>query len=371
MSDYYDSGESDPYMDFKAIRKRLYQDAVRFYETPELPPRPPVPQLDPVSTDQTIIQELFKESRGLVIGESHSDTGSKQFLIDNMEQLARQNVKTLYMEHLLTDFHQADLDEFFNTSSMSKSLDLYLKGLDQGHMTDPLERYTFLEVVRTAAKHRIRVQAIDCMASYKLGGMRSGSVEESIEEETVRQKMMNFYAKTVIRSDQATHGAHKWIALTGNSHANTYRDVAGVSELEQAIGLRIEDVAEGQSTGIVADPGGTYSADQLKQTVGFVKCDLRLQVETPWMAQKKSEIEALLSRPGMYTLKQEPMGTFLMHRSKDNSLVRTAIEMDLGYYYINRSSWPSVSGRRFPSIKALLGALDQMGMTLAGWSKRL
>ncbi|KZN16278.1 MULTISPECIES: membrane-targeted effector domain-containing toxin [Pseudomonas] len=372
LSDFYDSGqEFDPYMDFKAIRKRLYQDAVRFYEAPTLPPRPPIPQLDPATTNQAIIQEIFKESRGLVIGESHADTGSKQFLIDNMAQLARQNVKTLYMEHLLTDFHQADLDKLFNTGSMSQSLEQYLKGLDQGHTTDPLERYTFLEVVRTAAKHRIRVQAIDCMASYKLRGMRSGSVEESIDKETVRQKMMNFYARTVIRTDQATHGVHKWVALMGNSHANTYRNVAGVSELEEAIGLRIEDVAEGQSTSIVADPGRRYSTGQIGQAVEFVKNDLRLQVETPWMAQTMPEIETLLSRPGLYTLKQERIGTYLVHRSKDNSLVRTAIETDLGYYYINRPSWPSISGRRFPSIKALLGALDQMGMTLAGWSKRL
>ena len=370
--DVYDNlREFDPYRDFKAIRQRLLQDAVSFYQHIQLPPRPPIASMDPAATDQTIIQTLFQDTRGLVIGESHGDTGSKQFLIDNMEHLARQNVKTLYMEHLLTDFHQADLDEFFNSGSMPESLEQYLKGLDHGHMTDPLDRYTFLEVVRIAGKNQVRIQAIDCMASYRLSGMRSSHVGENIDKETLRQQMMNFYARTVIRADQASHGAHRWVALMGNSHVGTYRNVAGISELEEAIGLRIEDVAEGQATGIVADPGRTYAADQIGHAVEFVKNDLRLQIETPWMAQKMSEIDTLLSSPGMYTLKQEPVETFLMHRSSDNSLVRTAIETERGYYSIKRPSWPLINGRRFPSIKALLEALDQMGMTLAGWSKPL
>lgn len=368
---YENFREFDPYRDFKAIRQRLLQDAVSFYEHPQLPPRPPIASMDSAATDQTIIQTLFQDTRGLVIGESHGDTGSKQFLIDNMEHLARQNVKTLYMEHLLTDFHQADLDEFFNTGSMPESLEQYLEGLDHGHLTDPLDRYTFLEVVRTAGKHRVRVQAIDCMASYRLSGMRSSHLGENIDTETLRQQMMNFYARTVIRADQASHGAHRWVALTGNSHAGTYRNVAGISELEEAIGLRIEDVAEGQATGIVADPGRNYAVDHIGHAVEFVKNDLRLQIETPWMAQRMPEIDKLLTRPGMYTLKQDPVATYLMHRSSDNSLVRTAIETEHGYHSIKRPSWPLINGRRFPSIKALLEALDQMGMTLAGWSKPL
>ncbi|WP_420652875.1 hypothetical protein, partial [Mesorhizobium japonicum] len=74
------------------------------------------------------------------------------------------------MEHLLTDFHQAALDEFFRTGNMPQKLEAYLKALDVGNMTDPLERYTFLELVKEARKQGIHVQAIDCMASYRLNG---------------------------------------------------------------------------------------------------------------------------------------------------------------------------------------------------------
>ncbi|RON16957.1 membrane-targeted effector domain-containing toxin [Pseudomonas frederiksbergensis] len=371
LMDVFDSmSEVDPYRDFKAIRKRLYQDASQFYENPQLPPRPPVPLLAAASDGETIIQTVLEDARGLVVGESHSEIGSKQFLIDNMDTLARRNVKTLYMEHLLTDFHQVDLDFFFENKVMPASLEKYLNGLDAGQMTDPLKRYTFLEVVRAANKSGVRVQAIDCMASYRLTGMRVAS-SESRTASTARQKMMNFYAREVIRADQAAQGAHKWVALMGNSHANTFEGVAGVSEMEEAIGIRIEDVAEGTSKGIEVDPGRTLLDGNIGSSSSRVKSDLLLQVEIPWAARTMPEIENLLSSPGTYTLKQEPRSLFLVHRSKDNSIVRTAIEETGGRYYIERPSWGSMNSQRFNSIPALLKGLDQMGMKLAGWSKPL
>jgi hypothetical protein len=373
LRDFYDSlNEHDPYREFKVIRKRLYRDALRFYAELQLPGRPPIPAFNPDASAEQIIEKILEHARGLIIGESHSAIGSKQWLIENMELLASKNVKTLYMEHLLTDFHQAALDSFFETGVMAKDLESYLNALDVGNMTDPLGRDTFLELVKQAHRFKIRVQAIDCMASYRLNGMeRVGSLEPAIEP-TARQKMMNYFARSVIRSDQALRGAHKWVALMGNSHSNTFEGVAGVSELEEAIGIRAEDVAEGISTGIEPDPGrilplGGTAADRN----ALVRGDLRLRMASPWTAQTMSEIEAALPRQGMYTLKLQPNMTFLVHRSRSKALVRTLIESADGSYYIERPNWPSVSGKRYASIKALLQALDTVGLTLAGWSKPL
>jgi hypothetical protein len=199
---------------------------------------------------------------------------------------------------------------------------------------------------------------------------RIQSFEPAIEP-AARQKMMNYFAGSIIRADQAMRGAHKWVALMGNSHSNTFQNVAGVSELEEAIGIRVEDVAEGLSTGIVADPGKTLPFAGLGNEVALVKGDLRLQFETPWAAKTMEEIETLLSRFGMYTLKQEPAHTLLIHRSRNLTLIKTPIEIDGSRFYIERPNWPSVSGKRYDSVKALLRGLDQMGMTLAGWSKPL
>ncbi|KAB0498774.1 membrane-targeted effector domain-containing toxin [Pseudomonas vancouverensis] len=364
--------EVDPYREFKALRKRLYQDAQVFFAKPALPPRPPIPQMHPQTEGYDILKRIFNNARGLVVGESHADIGSKQFLIENMGWLARNNVKTLYMEHLFTDFHQVDLDLFGKTGLMSKGLELDLARLDAGHITDPLERYNFLELVRAAQRHGVRVQAIDCMASYRLGGMELFTPEGGrLLDPLARQKMMNFYARGVIRADQASRGVHKWVALVGNTHSNTFQGVPGVSEMEEAIGVRVVDVAEGQSAGIVADPGEQLATSQLERTQQLVKGDLRLQIETPWAAQRTSEIKDLLPRQGMYTLVQEPRATYLVHRSKDGSLVRTAIENDSGRFSIERTNWPTISGQRFNSIPALLKTLDRMGMKLAGWSRPL
>jgi len=373
LRDVYDSLNAfDAYRDFKVIRKRLYHDALEFFATLQLPGRPPVPVLATDATAEEIIDRILQHARGLVIGESHTAIGSKQWLIENMELLASKQVKTLYMEHLLTDFHQAALDEFFRTGVMPKDLETYLKALDVGNMTDPLERYTFLELVREARKQGIHIQAIDCMASYRLYGMEIMTAQALTVDETARQKMMNYFARSVIRADQAARGAHKWVALMGNSHSNTFDGVAGVSELEEAIGIRVEDVAEGVSRGIEVDPGkilplGGTAFDRS----ALVRGDLRLQMETPWIAQTMAEFETLLPRYGMYSLKQQPNMTFIVHRSRSKELVRTIIENDGRRFYIERPSWPSVSGKRYDSIKTLLQALDEMGMSLAGWSKPL
>ena len=373
LRDAYDSlRESDPYRDFKAVRKRLYRDALRFYRELELPRRPPTPVLSHDASAAEIVEKLLEHARGLVIGESHSEIGAKQWLIENMEVLASHNVKTLYMEHLLTDFHQAALDSYLQTGLMPKELESYLKVLDIGQMTDPLERYTFLEVVKAAAKQRIHVQAIDCMASYRLNGMTPIAGEEHFVDENVRQKMMNYFARTIIRTDQTARGAHKWVALMGNSHSNTFEGVAGVSELEEAIGIRVEDVAEGTSGGIEIDPGKILLAgDSLKGRSALVRGDFRLQMETPWSAQTMAEFETLLPRYGMYSLKQQPRMIFLVHRSRSKELVRTLIETDGDRFYIERPNWPSVSGKRYGSIRELLQGLNDMGLRLAGWSKPL
>jgi hypothetical protein len=135
---------------FKNLRRTLHDTAEAFYSQVSLPPRPTIPTFITNAKIEDIIKTLFKRSQSLVIGESHSSVGSKQFLVENMSVLRKQKIKTLYMEHLLTDFHQGDLDVFNRTGVMSEGLDNYLKELDAGFSTDPSGQFTFEQVVRTA-----------------------------------------------------------------------------------------------------------------------------------------------------------------------------------------------------------------------------
>ena len=343
-----------PIARFKVFRKRLHDDAEAFFASQTVPARPSIPAFSSASSPKNIVQTLYKESPCLVIGENHASIGSKQFLIENMELLGKQKVKTLYMEHLLTDFHQADLDIFNRGGELSEDLESYLKDLDAGHHTDPSGEFTFLNVVRTAQKNHIRIQAIDCTASYRSTGILGAS-------DTFRQKMMNYFAKWVIDADQALRGPHRWIALVGDSHANTWHEVTGLSELEGGIGLRIESAEPDQPGGIEPDPGRTATTPG-GLTPDFVKNDLRLQIALPPKRVRRILLEAALSEPGMVTIDKFGSSYVLVHRSRDLTLVVTPIEHDARGLYINRPQWGSISNKRFANLAELGEALDRLGL---------
>lgn len=345
---------SNPVADFKAMRKTLYRDAMAFFESNTLPARPEIPSLPARLPNKDLIKKLYRLISGLVVGESHSSVASKQFLIENMEVLSKQKVKTLYMEHLLTDFHQADLDAFNRTGTMSEDLERYLKTLDQGHGTDPSGQFTFLEVVKAARRSHIRIQAIDCMASYRSTGMTG-------VEPDFRQKMMNFFAHEVISADQTARGAHRWVALMGDSHASTWEGVPGVSELEGGISLRVESTDAGTARGLEVDPG-RIPTDNFGRPLASVKGDLRLQLDTPPSVALAETLDKALLNTGDCAVMNVDHKPTLIHRSSDRSIVHTLIQRDHGSFYIDRPKWPTISGRRYPSLSEFSAALRLMGL---------
>ena len=359
VDDRYHSGDfstRDPYDDFKRLRHGLRNDADAFFTTLQLPPRPEIPDLPTDAPLKSTLKTLFQRSPGLVIGESHAGIGSKQFLIEQMPRLAKLKVRTLYMEHLMTDFHQADLDAFSRTGDMSPQLEAYVDTLDKGHRTDPTGKYTFMAVLKAARANRVRISAIDCMASYRLDGVEGG-------ERTLRQKMMNYFAKGVIDADQASNSGN-WVALVGNSHANTYQGIPGVAELEGVIGLRIEDVRVMESGAVTPDPGAEMF-DSMGRRAGTVKSDLRLQYlsEAP---RQETDLENTLLHPGMFTLERTGEGVTLIHRNKAGAAVHTEVKHEGNRVYIDRPAWPRISGRRFDTLADLTTALELMGMRLVG-----
>jgi hypothetical protein len=359
LSDDFDDifNPDGPLMQFKTLRKKLYRDAQAYYQNlPTLPPRPTIPTFGSVNRTKDIIKALYKESPALVVGESHSSIGSKQFLIENMEVLSKQKVKTLYMEHLYNDFHQADLDIFHRDGVLSEDLESYLNNLDKGHLTDPSGRFTFLNVVKAAQRNHIRVQAIDCAASYRVDNMHGVTPFH-------RQKMMNYFAKIIIEGDQAARGPHRWIALVGNTHSNTWFTVTGISELEGGIGLRVESGEIAKPTTIEPDPGESGTNSGTDTSVYTVKNDLLLKLESPELAREQV-LDAALNKPGMITIEKYGNQFQLIHRSRDSSLVRTLIHSDATGFYIERPQWGSINNKRFTSLAGLSEALRRNGLNL-------
>ncbi|MDB5980795.1 MAG: hypothetical protein JWQ69_1810 [Pseudomonas sp.] len=251
-------------------RQQLQADAQSIVSV-ELPTRPILPELPSETSATELFDRLYENTSAVVIGESHASVASKKLIIDNLPHLAEREVKTLYLEHLLTDVHQADLDRFVETGHMSKNLLHALRKLDQGHLTDPDKIYTFEKLVIAAREQGLEIRAIDCAASYHLKHL-------SAQSPTTRQQMMNFFASRTIRKHQEVMGVHKWIALVGNSHTNTFEKIVpGIAELEQGIGVRVVGVGPGQAS-VVRDPG-EHLIRGVGQGQAFVQSDYRLALE--------------------------------------------------------------------------------------------
>lgn len=231
--------------------ERLQADAQLEATRVALPRRPTLPTLAPDAAPSTIIKKVLDFSEGMVVGEAHQAISSKRFLIDQMQTFRAQGVQTIFMEHLLSDEHQADLDLWHRCApgfSMPPAVARYLSDLNVGHMDEHFidqaqrrryrqlrERYNFANVAVAAQCAGIKIVAIDCKASYEV---HSGGLSGNTTSSRMRTEMMNYFASEKIRR-RSLPG--KWVALVGNSHANTYNDVPGVAEQTGTLAVVVND----------------------------------------------------------------------------------------------------------------------------------
>ena len=338
---------------FRQLRDQLAADADAFMATVQTPPRPQIPEIPANASSKTVFKTLYQNTNGLVIGEAHSGLGSKRLLIDNMRLLRKLKVNTLYMEHFTTDFQQADIDTFNRTGVMPQELDRYVEGQDVGHRTDAEGRYTFRQVLVSAQKNGVRIQPIDCMASYRQAWATPVS-------DVARQRMMNFHAHLIIEADQAARGSGKWIALVGSTHANTFHGVTGLAETEGALGLRVEDRPIGEPDAYSTDPGADALDDD--GALRHVQSDLRLRAGVLTTRPPSADFESLLVRPGDYAIERTNGQEYLINRSRDSTLRRTLIKREGRFYYVERPDWPAIHERRFQNLAELHARLRLRGM---------
>jgi hypothetical protein len=347
---------------FFARRRQLQRDA-RSIVSADLPARPKLAEVDPQTDLGDFLRTLYQHTDGVVIGESHFSIASKKLIIDNLGLLSEQNVKTLYLEHLLADLHQADLDRFFETGQMSKTLLHDLRNLDKGHQTDPARVYNFEQLVIRSREHGLEVRAIDCSTSYHLKGIAD-------EAPTTRQQMMNHFASRTIGKHQDVMGSHKWIALVGNSHSNTFEGIVpGLAELKGGIGLRVNDVMPGQSKGVLRDPGESVRVGVTDRKVA-IKGDylVELEVRRPVVSVRPPQalpVEERLSRPGKFLIEQDTSGgQTIVHRSRDSRIHRTPVLVNpKGQVYVDRPTWTAVHLTPYDNMDALVAALEELNLT--------
>lgn len=347
---------------FFNLRNTLQKDA-RGIIAKDLPARPTLPAVSPGMSHGDFLEDLYQHVDGVIIGEAHSSIASKKLIIDNLPLLTRQEVKTLYMEHLLSDLHQADLDRFVETGHMSKSLLHDLKKLDRGHHTDIDGVYTFEQLLIKTRAHGLEIRAIDCTASYHIKDIHNPAP-------TTRQQMFSHYASRTLRKHQQVMGSHKWIALVGNSHANTFEKIVpGLAELEGGIGVRVVDVRPGQARGISLDPGEKL-VDLLTSQKIFIKNDFLLEMETlkPAVAIRPAQslpVAERLTRPGTFLIEESNNRLpVIVHRSRDNAIHRTPVQVNAqGQVYVERATWTAVHQQPFADMDALIVGLEEINLT--------
>jgi hypothetical protein len=232
-------------LDHVAQRQQALMDgAVRDFPKREATmSRPTMPDIRPDASADEIIQQIYKHSNGLVVGEYHDDPITLAFLIDNMPSFAKQGVKTIYAEGFSADLEGAGLQHFFSSrhALMPESMK---RAYPLGDTSMLSYKYSPTNLLYTARAYGITVIPVDSMASQIgwRGALRSNDLHPMHE----RQVMMNQYAQTVINARQSDPRAGKWLAWMGKAHVSRFEGVPGVAELTGAISLDVVSAPPGK-----------------------------------------------------------------------------------------------------------------------------
>lgn len=344
---------------FKDMRVKLLTEAKAHFATHPAKPRVTRPQIPENTPPQEIFKRLYEHSQGILLGETHSHQAGKKLLIDNMAELAQSDVKVIYLEHLQTDMHQRLLDDYYQTGKMPLRLDEFLKDQDLGHQTDPSGANNISQLVRTARRHGIEIRALDCASSY------NGKGTPNPTPSLTRYEMFSYFAARVIRAHQARKGNPKWIALTGNTHTNTFQGIPGLAELEGAIGLRVSDTAPGTSQGLRQAVGEVVPPAMAGRDYHFLKNDYWLQIDIPNTqprpaALNPAQTNERLMVPGQFRVDNTSAQVAqLIHRSSSHEIIYTPLQTDAnGLIYIERESWPDIHQKPYPSLNELIRDLQ-------------
>ncbi|NUT73679.1 toxin [Pseudomonas sp. C1C7] len=330
-------------------RKHLKDAADSFFADYVPPARPALPDITASTTPQSFLKQVAESPvAGLVIGEGHAHQSSKALLIKQMKSFKEAGFKTIYVEHLLTDLHQAELDMFHLTQQLPEGLKNYLIRQDRGHMLSYSGPNTYSGVVQAAGKYGIRIRALDCLASYHLKGINNPDLS--------RNRMFSYFATRVIEADQAAQGPHKWIAFVGSAHTNNNLAVPGLTEMLGAVSLHVKDTHPRLSRGIHR---GFWQIGPATDRSQALRGDFYLNVadaKIPAPEVFPPVDRTRLTQSGHFLLEQPSNAeTNLIHRSGTGEIVSTPIQVDdKGLFFIDR--WDKKE-QRFEKLFTLIEML--------------
>lgn len=216
--------------------KRLLADAHAFFATARpAPGRTDTRQLDTEAPLEIMLQQMLQQQQGLVICASQASSG-RRLLIEQMSRFKHCGVSTLYIEALLSDAHQFDLNHYLDTSASRAPP----PGLS--HYLHQTALFNWVMLLQHARQHGIRIVALDCMARKYLE-----VYPELLETEDpahtrayLEHQGFNFIAQQMIRKQHSIQGRGRWLAIVTPGRASWFRQIPGVAELSQGLSLRID-----------------------------------------------------------------------------------------------------------------------------------
>jgi hypothetical protein len=172
-------------------------------------------QLKEAQNHHRKLQEESPYTKNHAVGEIHNHVTPKRYFMDQMPEYAKQGYTILFVEHLLYEEHQQDLDAFNASGTMSPALSEYLNRQNEGHMDDNDNgTHNYTGVLKAAQTHGIRVVALDTRLSYSFRCGKSRALAFSL-------------TATEIINREA--GTNKWLAFMGNGHNHIQHFTDGTS----------------------------------------------------------------------------------------------------------------------------------------------
>ena len=174
----------------------------------------------PGADDQGGPTELMKYN--FCVGEVHTDSSPKKFLIQSMATLVKHGFSVIFMEHLPIDC----------SPTLETNPDLLKRLTDLDINYEQHSEYNFTNLVKEAWKHGIKIisleESCDMWKLYPNGPERMVS--------------LNLNAKKVIEETARDFGGDlKWCALVGSAHLRLTHGVPGICEIISAKSVLVSD----------------------------------------------------------------------------------------------------------------------------------
>ncbi|RFD31555.1 toxin, partial [Pseudomonas sp. GL93] len=249
------------FLDLKPLRdsypdqvKHLTQDAQALYASPPArPARTGLPVLAADSSPSTVLATLFPIKKRLIIGASNTSVVSKQLLIEDMQALAAQGLKRVYIENLPADVFRTKLkiingEAKGNLAHALKRVEDHLARVDNALGWNVDAPFTYRKLMLEAHKHKVAIDGVDASVSYHMEHVLALSEQERFIPRS--SNLRNFYSHKALAQKDPDEG---WIALVEHSRIGSTDEVPGLADLQNVIALRVDDVAPGQAVGISPD----------------------------------------------------------------------------------------------------------------------